>query len=148
MKGKAVKGNLSWNNVRKFSTPSILFLCIFFFLAGFFGSSIFFHSQEDNKEGLRLRRSAPRLLRSKMEKTKYNLFRAGELGDDSITLIPFQVLSWMPRAFYFPNFATSEQCDSIVEMARGKLKPSDLALRKGETKASAEGIRTRDFRFC
>ncbi|MED6192207.1 hypothetical protein PIB30_008083 [Stylosanthes scabra] len=143
MKGKAVKGNLTWN-ARKFSTTSILFICIVCFLVGFLGSSIFFHSQpqEDNNEGLRLRRSAPRLLRSTMEKTEYNLLPAGELGDDSITLIPFQVLSWMPRALYFPNFATSEQCDSIVEMARGRLQPSSLALRKGETNASAEGIRT------
>ncbi|KAL1316183.1 probable prolyl 4-hydroxylase 9 isoform X2 [Arachis ipaensis] len=145
MKGKAVKGHLIWNT-RKFSKPSIL-ICIFFFLAGLFGSSIFFHSQEDTNEGLRLRRSESRLLRSTTEKTEYNLLRAGELGDNSITLIPFQVLSWMPRALYFPNFASSEQCDSIIEMARERLEPSTVALRKGETKASAEGIRTSSGMF-
>ncbi|XP_057760030.1 probable prolyl 4-hydroxylase 9 [Arachis stenosperma] len=145
MKGKAVKGHLIWNT-RKFSKPSIL-ICIFFFLAGLFGSSIFFHSQEDTNEGLRLRRSESRLLRSTTEKTEYNLLRAGESGDNSITLIPFQVLSWMPRALYFPNFASSEQCDSIIEMARERLEPSTVALRKGETKASAEGIRTSSGMF-
>nr|XP_029154057.1 probable prolyl 4-hydroxylase 9 isoform X3 [Arachis hypogaea] len=145
MKGKAVKGHLIWNT-RKFSKPSIL-ICIFFFVAGLFGSSILFHSQEDTNEGLRLRRSESRLLRSTTEKTEYNLLRAGESGDNSITLIPFQVLSWMPRALYFPNFASSEQCDSIIEMARERLEPSTVALRKGETRASTEGIRTSSGMF-
>ena len=55
----------------------------------------------------------------------------------------FQVLSWQPRALYFPNFATPEQCESIIKMAKSKLKPSTLALRKGETTESTKGTRTR-----
>lgn len=55
----------------------------------------------------------------------------------------FQVLSWNPRALYFPNFATPEQCESIIKMAESKLKPSTLALRKGETTESTKGTRTR-----
>jgi hypothetical protein len=55
----------------------------------------------------------------------------------------FQVLSWKPRALYFPNFATPEQCESIIKMAKSKLKPSTLALRKGETTESTKGTRTR-----
>lgn len=54
-----------------------------------------------------------------------------------------QVLSWYPRALYFPNFASAEQCESIIEMAREGLKPSTLMLRKGETEASTKEVRTR-----
>lgn len=54
-----------------------------------------------------------------------------------------QVLSWRPRAVYFPKFATDEQCESIIKLAKSKLKPSSLALRKGETAESTKGVRTR-----
>ena len=54
-----------------------------------------------------------------------------------------QVLSWKPRAYYFPNFATAEQCKHVIEMAKLNLKPSALALRKGETAESTKGTRTR-----
>lgn len=54
-----------------------------------------------------------------------------------------QILSWRPRAVYFPNFATDEQCQSIIKLVKTKLKPSALALRKGETAESTKGIRTR-----
>lgn len=54
-----------------------------------------------------------------------------------------KVLSWRPRALYFPKFATAEQCQSIVNMAKPKLRPSTLALRKGETAENTKGIRTR-----
>ncbi|KAK9286915.1 hypothetical protein L1049_015322 [Liquidambar formosana] len=58
-----------------------------------------------------------------------------------------QVLSWKPRALYFPKFATAEQCQSIIEMAKLTLKPSTLALRKGETAKSTEGTRTSSGTF-
>lgn len=54
-----------------------------------------------------------------------------------------QVLSWKPRALYFPSFATPEQCNSIIGMAKPQLRPSTLALRKGETDESTKGTRTR-----
>lgn len=54
-----------------------------------------------------------------------------------------QVLSWKPRAYYFPNFATAEQCEHIIDVAKVNLKPSSLALRKGETVESTKGTRTR-----
>lgn len=56
-----------------------------------------------------------------------------------------QVLSWKPRALYFPNFATAEQCQAIIERAKVNLKPSALALRQGETAESTQGTRTRFF---
>ncbi|RDX63482.1 putative prolyl 4-hydroxylase 9 [Mucuna pruriens] len=136
MKAKAVKGNWSLR-ANKLSFPYVFLICIFFFLAGFFGFTLFFNSQGDG-HGLRPRQ---RLLES-MKEVEYNLMSVGELGDDSITSIPFQVLSWKPRALYFPNFATAEQCESIVEVAKDGLKPSTLALRKGETEENTKGIRT------
>ena len=54
-----------------------------------------------------------------------------------------QVLSWQPRALYFPNFATAEQCETIIKIAKSNLKPSLLALREGETAESTKGTRTR-----
>ncbi|KAG6789733.1 hypothetical protein POTOM_005857 [Populus tomentosa] len=66
-----------------------------------------------------------------------------ELVRGSCYAVWFQVLSWKPRALYFPNFATPEQCESIIKMAKSKLKPSTLALRKGETTESTKGTRTR-----
>jgi len=54
-----------------------------------------------------------------------------------------QVLSWNPRALYFPKFASAEQCDSIIGMAKAELSPSRLMLREGETEEGTKGIRTR-----
>ncbi|XP_010417065.1 PREDICTED: prolyl 4-hydroxylase 13-like [Camelina sativa] len=56
--------------------------------------------------------------------------------------IPFQVLSWSPRVFYLRNFATKQQCEAIIDMAKPKLKPSKLALRKGETADTTRNVRT------
>jgi len=136
MKAKTVKGNWSLRT-NKLSFPYVFLVCIFFFLAGFFGFTLFSHSQGDG-DGLRPRQ---RLLDSTNE-AEYNLMPVGELGDDSITSIPFQVLSWRPRAVYFPNFATAEQCESIIDVAKDGLKPSTLALRQGETEENTKGIRT------
>jgi prolyl 4-hydroxylase len=54
-----------------------------------------------------------------------------------------QVLSWRPRALYYPGFITAEQCQHIINMAKPSLQPSTLALRKGETAETTKGIRTR-----
>ncbi|KAI4327379.1 hypothetical protein L6164_019848 [Bauhinia variegata] len=137
MKSKTVKGNWSLRT-KKFGLPSLFFICVFFFLAGFFGASLFSESQEK----VYYPRPRARLLDSATEETEYNLLTSGESGDNSITLIPFQVLSWKPRALYFPNFASAEQCETIIDIAKEGLKPSTLALRNGETEESTKGIRT------
>ena len=54
-----------------------------------------------------------------------------------------QGLSWNPRVFYLPNFATKQQCEAVIDMAKPKLKPSTLALRKGETAETTQNVRTR-----
>jgi prolyl 4-hydroxylase len=57
------------------------------------------------------------------------------------------VLSWKPRALLFPNFATKEKCEAIIALARKRLHPSALALRKGETADSTKDIRTSSGTF-
>ncbi|KAL5099186.1 hypothetical protein RYX36_003513 [Vicia faba] len=113
MKGESVKEN--WRRrTQKFELPSVLLLCIFFFFAGFYGSRYFNDSQE-NVYGLRAK-----------------LLQAGESGDNFITSIPFQMLSWNPRILYFPNFASVKQCNSIIETAKeGGLTRSNVATESG-----------------
>jgi prolyl 4-hydroxylase len=53
------------------------------------------------------------------------------------------VLSWKPRALLYPNFASKQQCEAIIKLARTHLAPSGLALRKGETEDTTKEIRTR-----
>ncbi|RVX23354.1 putative prolyl 4-hydroxylase 9 [Vitis vinifera] len=129
MKSKA-KGK--WRFGTKLGLPVVFLFCLFFFLAGLFGSGLL--PQEFSSSEPR------RLIR---EERDYDPLAHGESGEDSVTSIPFQVLSWRPRALYFPNFATSEQCQSIINMAKSNLTPSTVALRVGEIRVNTEGIRTR-----
>ncbi|KAG9152672.1 hypothetical protein Leryth_020894 [Lithospermum erythrorhizon] len=120
--------------------PGVFSLCLFFFLTGFFGSTLF--SQQDE---LSLR---PRLLEKAEEENKvFDPLPHGVTGEASLSSIPFQILSWHPRALYFPKFATAEQCGSIIIQARKHLAPSALALRKGETAESTKGTRTSSGMF-
>ncbi|XP_059293529.1 probable prolyl 4-hydroxylase 9 isoform X2 [Lycium ferocissimum] len=121
--------------------PSVFLLCLFFFLVGLFGSTLISH-QDVKVPTVRPR---PRVLESVEE---FDPLPNGETGEHSLTSIPFQVLSWFPRALYFPNFATVEQCQGIIKMAKAELKPSSLALRKGETAENTKGIRTRHLMCC
>ncbi|KAE7999692.1 hypothetical protein FH972_004097 [Carpinus fangiana] len=138
MKSKSEKGNWSMTT-RKLPSPAVLLLSFFFFFLVFAG---FFASSRLSDQGISIARQRPRRLESINEGREYSLLNPGETGDDSVTSIPFQVLSWRPRAVYFPNFATPEQCRSIIEMAEPRLRPSTLALRPGDTEESIKGIRT------
>lgn len=137
-----MKGRAHWSSGQKLGLPVVVVLCLFFFFVGFFGSTLI---SQDSSTG-RLR---PRLLESTNvdENGGLDPLASGESGDDSITSIPFQVLSWRPRALYFPKFATAEQCESIISTAKSQLQPSKLALRKGETIESTEGVRTSSGMF-
>ncbi|KAJ0873444.1 putative procollagen-proline 4-dioxygenase [Helianthus annuus] len=128
----------SWSSL---GLPAVFLLCIFFFFLGFFGSSLL-SQQVENDYSLHRR---PRVLSEK--EYEYDPLPRGDSGDDSFTTIPFQVLSWTPRALYFPGFATAEQCEGIIKMAKVKLAPSTLALRKGETAENTKGIRTSSGMF-
>ncbi|POO00755.1 Isopenicillin N synthase [Trema orientale] len=136
MRAKTSRANLSLKT--KLGLPIVFLFCLFFFLLGLLGSNLI--ADQDLNGGARARE---RLLEStEEEEREYVLLPSGETGDDSITSIPFQVLSWNPRALYFPKFATAEQCESIISIAKPSLRPSSLALREGETEESTKGIRT------
>ncbi|XP_059623988.1 probable prolyl 4-hydroxylase 9 isoform X2 [Cornus florida] len=139
-KGKVVGGGAWWSFGTKLGLPAIFLLCCFFFLAGLFGSM---HLSQD-ESGLWPR---PRLLESVTEGRDFDPLPQGDTGEDSLTSIPFQVLSWKPRAVYYPEFATAEQCQSIIKITKKHLAPSTLALRKGETAENTKGIRTSSGMF-
>ncbi|XVE66740.1 hypothetical protein DITRI_Ditri08aG0103800 [Diplodiscus trichospermus] len=136
MKGKSKSSN------RKLGLATALFLCSLSFLAGLFASTLFCQDVPVIK---------PRLRRLEVVHVEGEEYRDpmphGETGESSVESIPFQVLSWKPRAYYFPNFATAEQCEHVIEMAKLNLKPSTLALRKGETAESTKGTRTSSGTF-
>ncbi|XP_002533164.2 probable prolyl 4-hydroxylase 9 [Ricinus communis] len=138
MKAKGSKGK--WSIKSKIGLPVVFLSCLFFFLAGLFASNLI----SQNVNGDKNRRQ---LQWVKEEIIEYDLLPSGDTGDDYLTVIPFQVLSWKPRALYFPNFATAEQCQSVINMAKPNLTPSTLALRKGETEENTKGIRTSSGMF-
>ncbi|KAI9181834.1 hypothetical protein LWI28_019115 [Acer negundo] len=126
---------------RNLGLATTFIFCCFFFLAGFYGSTLL------SQDAPRIR---PRLRMLELENTdgdELMMMPHGKIGEPSIQSISFQVLSWKPRALYFPSFATAEQCQSIIEMAKVLLKPSSLALRKGETDESTKGTRTISVTF-
>ncbi|GJM96710.1 hypothetical protein PR202_ga13572 [Eleusine coracana subsp. coracana] len=136
--GGAAGGGLMRTRLR---LPVVLISCSLFFLAGFFGSLLFTQDPQAAEEvDLPARRE--QLLEAAWPEMAY-----GESGESAPSLIPYQILSWQPRALYFPQFATSEQCDNIVQVAKARLEPSTLALRKGETAESTKGIRTSSGTF-
>ncbi|KAI3785126.1 hypothetical protein L1987_44238 [Smallanthus sonchifolius] len=119
--------------------PAVFILCIFVFFLGFFGSSLL-SQQVETEFSFHPR---PRVLNEK----EYEPLPRGDSGDDFLTTIPFQVLSWIPRAIYFPGFATAQQCESIIKMAEAQLRPSGVALHEGDTLESIKGVRTSSGMF-
>nr|XP_043616920.1 probable prolyl 4-hydroxylase 9 isoform X2 [Erigeron canadensis] len=139
MKPRAKISGAGWSRPAAF----LLSISFSFFLGFFLASSLF--SQQVETENNSLHDPKPRILTT--ADNQYDPLPHGESGDDSFTTIPFQVLSWDPRALYYPGFATDEQCDGIIKMAKVKLAPSTLALRKGETAENTKGIRTSSGMF-
>lgn len=121
MKGKIGKGNCSFKS--KLGLPALLFVvCLFCFLVGFFGSSLFSqvdpcassfcllldfvalinatvlisqfcHYHRMDEQDVNGDRPRPRMLHSVSDGSDYDPMPYGEGGDDSISSIPFQVLS-------------------------------------------------------
>ncbi|XP_028767696.1 probable prolyl 4-hydroxylase 9 isoform X3 [Neltuma alba] len=137
MKAKAKGSNL------KLGSPSLILFCSLFFFLGLFLSTILF--QQDLGDARP--RSGARILEESVAKKDYDPLEHGKTGEDFVESIPFQVLSWRPRAVYFPNFTSAELCDRIIDMAKSKLQPSKLALRKGESAESTKGTRTSSGTF-
>ncbi|CAM8956894.1 unnamed protein product [Rhodiola kirilowii] len=121
----------------KLGLPSVLILCCFFFSIGFYASLLLLPQRSWIFESVE----------EKSSTEDHDYLPSGETGDDFLSAIPFQVLSWKPRIVYFPNFATAEQCRKIIEIARPSLTPSTLALRKGDTEANTKDIRTSSGMF-
>ncbi|XP_028767695.1 probable prolyl 4-hydroxylase 9 isoform X2 [Neltuma alba] len=136
MKAKAKGSNL------KLGSPSLILFCSLFFFLGLFLSTILFQDLGDARP-----RSGARILEESVAKKDYDPLEHGKTGEDFVESIPFQVLSWRPRAVYFPNFTSAELCDRIIDMAKSKLQPSKLALRKGESAESTKGTRTSSGTF-
>ncbi|KAM7250061.1 hypothetical protein ACFE04_021944 [Oxalis oulophora] len=83
-----------------------------------------------------------------MEIVKHNETLAhGVTGDNFISHIPFQVLSWKPKVLYYPNFATAKECQHIINMAKPLLEPSKIALRIGDTVENTQDVRTSSGTF-
>ncbi|XP_014512962.1 probable prolyl 4-hydroxylase 9 isoform X1 [Vigna radiata var. radiata] len=133
MKGKVKSFKL------KLGIPAFFFLCSLFVFAAFFVYPLLFQDLDDV-------RSKSRILQE-FEKKVYEPVEHGESGESFFDSIPFQILSWRPRAVYFPNFTSVEACQQIIEMAKAKLEPSKLALRKGETADSTKDTRTSSGTF-
>ncbi|KAL5561346.1 hypothetical protein UlMin_031093 [Ulmus minor] len=122
----------------KFGPPTLYFLCFLCFLAGFLLSALLFQDMS----GVR---SHSRILESVQENDL--AMPHGETGESFVRGIPFQVLSWKPRAVYFPGFASAEQCQNIIARAKSELEPSSLAFRKGDTEENTKGTRTSSGTF-
>lgn len=121
----------------------VIVLCFVFFLAGFLGSTLL----PRDAPRIRPRLRTLELIREEEDGGRHGSMEHGVTGEPLIESIPFQVLSWEPRALYFPNFATAEQCEAIIKIAKANLRPSLLALRKGETAESTKGTRTSSGTF-
>ncbi|KAJ4883065.1 putative prolyl 4-hydroxylase 9 [Raphanus sativus] len=136
-----MKNRLKSYKRKKLGLATVIVFCSLCFLIGFYASALL----SQNVPGVR-----PRLRMVEMVENgggEGSSMPHGVSGDESVGSIPFQVLSWKPRALYFPNFATAEQCQAIIERAKVNLKPSALALRLGETAESTQGTRTSSGTF-
>ncbi|XP_024543927.1 probable prolyl 4-hydroxylase 9 [Selaginella moellendorffii] len=129
MKGRS-RGRVCGHQV---SAPLVLVLCVLAFLVGYFIPE-FQQLPEDTNPAFANQRHE--LLED------VTVAEHGVTGDDQLSFIPFQVLSWTPRALLFPKFASPAQCEAIISLAKTKLTPSSLALRKGETATETQDVRT------
>jgi prolyl 4-hydroxylase len=58
-----------------------------------------------------------------------------------------QILSWYPRIIVLPNFIDKARCQHIVQLAKDKIFPSDLAYRPGEVHDPNQQTRTSSGTF-
>lgn len=72
---------------------------------------------------------------------------AGESGESEQYTQPFQVLSWYPRTYLFPGFLSAERAEHFVKLAKARLAPSAVALKKGDTEDSTKNVRTSQGTF-
>ncbi|MCO5567445.1 hypothetical protein L7F22_021136 [Adiantum nelumboides] len=129
----------------KLSMPLVLLLCMACFLAGFYVSTTLVTQSMLPQNGIG--GAGGRRSLELFEEEDQIIFEHGETGDDDISEMRYQILSWHPRALLFPNFASKEKCEAIIKLARSRLAPSSLALRKGETVENTKDTRTSSGTF-
>ena len=73
----------------------------------------------------------------------------GGYGEQELHELPFQVLSWHPRAFLYPNFLSAAECEAVIALAQRQMAPSGLALTKEDmaTNRDTKNIRTSQGTF-
>ncbi|BBN11699.1 prolyl 4-hydroxylase [Marchantia polymorpha subsp. ruderalis] len=121
--------------------PIAVLVCSAFFFLGYYISL-------SNNQEIVVENDVDRIHRQQLLENGETVQAAhGVTGDDLINVIPFQVLSWKPRALLFPGFANKQQCETIIKLAKTKLTPSGLALRKGETADATKDVRTSSGTF-
>lgn len=124
----------------KLGFPTVLLFCLFFFFTGFYGSMLV--SKDLLGFGRFRRVRLMELSEADMVEVEPEMPSVVSGETEPHAGVPFQILSWRPRAIYFPKFITQEECHGIIRISRTKLAPSTLALRDGETSESTKGIRT------
>ena len=72
---------------------------------------------------------------------------SGLSGHSFYTTQPMQLISWYPRAYWFPKFMDVDRANHVIKIAEERLAPSGLALKKGETLGSTREIRTSQGTF-
>ncbi|KAL3685679.1 hypothetical protein R1sor_003701 [Riccia sorocarpa] len=121
--------------------PIAVLMCSAFFFLGYYVSL-------SNNQEIVVENDVNRINRQKLlENGEGVLAEYGVTGDDKLNIIPFQVLSWKPRALLFPGFANKLQCETIIALAKTRLSPSGLALRKGESVDATKDVRTSSGTF-
>jgi len=68
----------------------------------------------------------------------------GKSGDDFVRVIPFQILSWMPRIVVYPSFMDPDRCDELIQISNRTLVKSAVAFRPNEDFDPQQQIRTSD----
>ncbi|CAK0751918.1 hypothetical protein CVIRNUC_002105 [Coccomyxa viridis] len=71
----------------------------------------------------------------------------GQSGNDFYSSQPLQIISWYPRIILFPGFIDEERCAHFIKLAKARLAPSALALRKTEEDQETEDVRTSQGTF-
>ncbi|CAL5227680.1 g10688 [Coccomyxa viridis] len=68
-------------------------------------------------------------------------------GNEFYSSQPLQIISWYPRIILFPGFIDEQRCAHFVKLAKARLAPSALAMRKTEEDQETEDVRTSQGTF-
>eukprot|EP00245_Coleochaete_scutata_P005977 TRINITY_DN20037_c0_g1_i1.p1 TRINITY_DN20037_c0_g1~~TRINITY_DN20037_c0_g1_i1.p1 ORF type:complete len:314 (+),score=57.12 TRINITY_DN20037_c0_g1_i1:136-1077(+) len=136
---------------RKLPLPTVLIICLAFMYLGYLVGKKPLEGKGNQQAHTASNEGSHQSEGTTEEQTRKMLevesFEHGSTGNNQISHIPYQILSWHPRALLFPRFASKETCENIIKVAKLTLQPSGLALRKGETEDATKDIRTSSGTF-